>query len=624
MQIERRVVLDLPVPVSEVAELQWNGTNLLVVARTQFTYYARLLDAQLHPLGEWMEIGSDPHNALTLSADPDGFVLFIRKIVYDDTVAHELYARRIGNDGTLSPWSEIRPGEIRLSTMQAVWDGAHHVLITADGLEDGSGPGTAAVVMHRLTQSLVPVGDPVVLAEGKFDVRELFSSGDELLAVLQSFSRQLLRVRRDGASELLPLENILADTAGEGRLLTVGFSANGIITGRITDHSLQPLSPPFAAVTRSRSQLRGRAAVGGTVDMIVWQERDDDSMREVIRAARIAPDGTVLDDPAIPISTGELGARDPAVTFDGTNFVVAWAEEADALYTGKILARRVAQNGSMVDPAPIVISNEWGFNVEIASDHVVTLVIWTAIGDHASTHGPGLDIVGSRLLANGTLLDPAPIRISTDPWDHIVGDVAAGDEGFLVGWSTSQWYGGHSPSYHASVVAQIGRDGNPGQPVVLRELLPGASTPPQVAWNGKEWSASWTDPDGSRIVTLRSSGTLALEVSGSRTIAAGRVVDASSHAGKWLLATHHERFGDPGSIVGLELPADLSALRTFIVASTPDAERAPAFATDGTRSIVVYERIDPRWPWNAATRIRYRLLSDRHPSHPVKRRGASR
>jgi len=65
-------------------------------------------------------------------------------------------------------------------------------------------------------------------------------------------------------------------------------------------------------------------ACDGVNSLVVWSgcaSREDTSR---IWGARVTPDGTVLDSGGFPISPRGFSAHEPAVTFDGRNYVVVW------------------------------------------------------------------------------------------------------------------------------------------------------------------------------------------------------------------------------------------------------------------------------------------------------------
>jgi hypothetical protein len=171
-------------------------------------------------------------------------------------------------------------------------------------------------------------------------------------------------------------------------------------------------------------------AFGGTNYMVVWMASGE------IRAARVTPQGDVLDDPALTLVSGVDPARSVAIAFDGTNFLIAWRLNLGTPF--EIRAARVSQSGVLLDaPNGFAVGN--GRYPWIAYGGGQYLVVW---------HGPGFgpDIYGARILPDGTVLDPGGFAIFTDPEDQDHASVASDGTDFFVAWH--DYRGGNSAAHN--------------------------------------------------------------------------------------------------------------------------------------------------------------------------------
>ena len=202
-------------------------------------------------------------------------------------------------------------------------------------------------------------------------------------------------------------------------LVVFGFA----VLGLGTDARSQPTSAPLA--------LDEGAAVAfdGSNYFVVWTNYE--SGTGDIYGARVATDGTVLDPgPGIPISAQPAQQIEPAVAFDGTNYLVVWQDRrTDDI--NDIYAARVTPAGDVLDPDGIPVTTAAGEQTaaDVAFDGTNYLVTWT---DSSSINGT--DVVGARVTTGGTVLDPNGIPISNPANDQESAAVAFDGTNYLVTW----------------------------------------------------------------------------------------------------------------------------------------------------------------------------------------------
>ena len=164
--------------------------------------------------------------------------------------------------------------------------------------------------------------------------------------------------------------------------------------------------------------------------LVAWQDWTDDP---VIAGRRVSASGVVLDEAPILISAGSNDAWSPAITSDGTNFLVVWD---DYRVGDDVYGARVAPDGTVLDAQGIPIStgseSKWAPKASWSGNHY--LVAWQARAGSADWN-----VTAARMSADGQVLDPAGIAISTAADDQREPAVASNGETFLVAWQDERF-----------------------------------------------------------------------------------------------------------------------------------------------------------------------------------------
>ncbi|MFH1313835.1 MAG: hypothetical protein ABIJ00_11505 [Candidatus Eisenbacteria bacterium] len=358
----------------------------------------------------------------------------------------DIYGTRVATDG-----SGVDPAAFPISTAAAyqshpelAFDGGNYLAVwhewrSATGYDirgvrvaaDGTvlDPG-GIVISARTTDEL----DPAV----SFD-------GTNYLVVWQdersgSFDIYAARIDIDG-NVLNPSGIALSATADQEEYPAVAFDGtnyfvswqdnrNGIYTDiygtrlTVTGTVLDPAG--IAVSDANRNQGQPAVSFDGTNYLVVWQ--DARNVYNDIYGTRVTTGGTVLDGAGIPISSASLAQEYPALAFDGTNYVVAWQDKrASSNYN--IYLSRVGTDGTVLDPAGILASGAAGDQIypAIAFDQRNYLVVWQ---DGRSS--AGYDIYGTDVDPDGSVLDPSGIAVSTADHDQAVPAVCSSSYGLVL------------------------------------------------------------------------------------------------------------------------------------------------------------------------------------------------
>jgi hypothetical protein len=190
-------------------------------------------------------------------------------------------------------------------------------------------------------------------------------------------------------------------------------------------------------------------AFDGSKYLVAWQDYRSASSYDIY-AARVAPDGTVLDGGnGFAVSKAAEWQTDPVASRLGDGFLVAW-EDGRSATSLDVYAARVSSAGAVLDAGGIAVAGGVGnqSSPALASSGAMALVAW-----QDTRAGAAADIYACRLDVTGVVLDPNGIAVSSASGTQ--GAPAAGFAGqqFSVLWEDGR---GAQPQVHAARVKTDG------------------------------------------------------------------------------------------------------------------------------------------------------------------------
>jgi hypothetical protein len=426
--------------------------------------------------------------------DPDvawGGGLFL--VAYDDQ-AHlddSVRGRRVTSDGTVLDDPSIavgNGGEPRIG-----WDG-QNFLVAWTGIE------AARVTAQGMVLDLSGI-EITDITEGVESLTAVGNGSDSLVlwgTALYSSTSDMLGARVDRDGILLDPDGFLVATQPANATTAPAVAWDGqdylvawedlrdgdpaIYAGRITSHGT-PLDGGGIAVATGGDDEDPAVAWDGRNYLVVWSHWDPDAGADVW-GARVTPGGRVLDRTAIRVASASLDQFSPSVAFDGTNYLVAWVDERADERGRDIYATRVSPQGEVLDAAfPISKNDLWQIDPTVTTDGTQWFVAWQ------DQQAGDWDIDAARVSSDGQVLDRYGILVTTDFRDQISPTASWDGTDFVVAWSDLRT-GVDRDIYAARVTVDglvLDPEGIPISTAVDDQTTPSAS------WDGVNTLIAWSD-----------------------------------------------------------------------------------------------------------------------------------
>jgi len=185
----------------------------------------------------------------------------------------------------------------------------------------------------------------------------------------------------------------------------------------------------FLIYPDSVSQITPTIVSNDNKFLVVWTEYDGSGCS--IKAMRVSTDGSVSDSIPIIISQGSSSKYSPDVSFDGSNYMVIWD---DARLTGTEYdewAARITPDGILVDTnsIPIDTSPGYQFTPSISFNDPYYLAVWTDDKDGTP------DIFGKHISPSGSVIEFPSFPICNEVGQQVEASCFAGIDNYLVAWN---------------------------------------------------------------------------------------------------------------------------------------------------------------------------------------------
>lgn len=328
-------------------------------------------------------------------------------------------------------------------------------------------------------------------------------------------------------------------------------------------------------------------AFDGTNFLVVWNYNESLNPYNIY-GARVSKEGTLLDTEPIAISEATGSQMSPRAAFDGTNYLVVWYDSRGGLYD--IYCTRVAQNGTVLNPAGIAISTAANYQYfpDVSFDGNNYMVVWQ--DQRSGTY----DIYGSRVAQNGNVLDPTGIQISGATDEQSRPSIDFDGTNYLIVWDDQRSGSGYD--IYGTLLDTMENVLNPsGIPI---STAADDQYMPSVSFDGTNYLVTWHDHRdgvnydiyGARVntsgVVQEPSGIAIANIDVQQLTA-----EVISYSGQWLTVWRDNRNGSYTDIYGSRVSASgtVTDPSGILISASAQAQGMPAVASDSTNYLVVWQ-----------------------------------
>lgn len=261
------------------------------------------------------------------------------------------------------------------------------------------------------------------------------------------------------------------------------------IYGVRVNHSGVVLDNPAIAISAATNdQVNPTVAFNGSHYFVIWQDRRSGS-NSVIYGTRVSPEGVVLDSDGIAISPTIREHAFPGLCAGDADFLVVWEDaRPGGLVIADLYGARVNGAGSVLDPGGFAVAVQGNAQQRpaLAWNGSTYLVVW----QDSRRFSGYFDIYGTRITANGQVLDRGGFAITTALLFERLPSVASDGTNYLVVWEDNSTRNGHLNIYGSRISAAgevLEPEGFALSPAALLQFNP------SIAWNGRNYLVAWED-----------------------------------------------------------------------------------------------------------------------------------
>jgi hypothetical protein len=167
----------------------------------------------------------------------------------------------------------------------------------------------------------------------------------------------------------------------------------------------QPSGPAFAVSPAPGYPGRFAVTFAGGVYLVAWDQQPWTGQSAGLYAARIQPDGTVLDPAGIPIVAPSSCCGGGSLASDGNNFMLVFSDNRLDNVHRTVSAVRITPAGALLDAPAIAVTSPQNDFTGLLQIAFISGEYWVAWGG-STTASPSLALWGQRLSTSGVVLNP--------------------------------------------------------------------------------------------------------------------------------------------------------------------------------------------------------------------------